>query len=160
MLKTFLNFKVVFGAILFGVGVFILLMWFLWSAKSNNNAQVPATAILKIIAAPTQTPVGIMITATPTQSSPISHATPTPSADIAIGKYVQVSGTEGDGLRLHSSAEVSSKVNYIAIDAEMFLVKGGPIEADGYVWWELQDPYDKNAVGWGVANYLSVVQNP
>jgi len=80
--------------------------------------------------------------------------------EIKIGDYVQVTGTGGDGLRLHETAGVASKVNYIAIDSEVFIVKDGPVDADGYVWWELQDPYTDDMVGWGVANYLAVVQNP
>jgi len=164
MLKIFryiFNFKVLLGATVFGVGVFAVLVWVLWSAKTNDTAQVPATAILKIIEAPTQTPPGIRITPTPTQApTTASQATPAPSGDIAIGDYVQVSGTGGDGLRLHNNAGVSTKVNYVAKESEVFIVKDGPIDADGFVWWELEDPYNNNTVGWGVANYLAVLQNP
>ena len=77
-----------------------------------------------------------------------------------IGDYVQVSGTGGDGLRLHQEAGVSSDVRYIAIEAQLFLVIDGPIVADGYTWWRLQDPYTDNTVGWGVGNYLVIVNNP
>ena len=82
---------------------------------------------------------------TPTSSQPV----PPPSSDIAIGDYVQVSGTGGDGLRLHKEAGVSSEVRYIAIESEVFLVKDGPIDTDGYIWWLLQDPYTDNAGGLG-----------
>ncbi len=160
ILKNIFNYKVVLGAIVFGVGVFAVLVWALWSAKTNNAAQVPATAVLKIIEAPTQTPPGIRITPTPTLAPTAAHATPVASGNIAVGDYVQVSGTGGDGLRLHNNAGVSTKVNYVAIESEVFIVQGGPIDADGYTWWELEDPYNNNAVGWGVANYLVVVQNP
>jgi hypothetical protein len=71
-----------------------------------------------------------------------------------------VSGTGGTGLRLHKEAGVSSEVDYVAIEAEVFLVEDGPLDADGYVWWLLQDPFTDNVVGWGAANYLAVVQNP
>ena len=161
----FINYKVVIGAIVFGVGIFAVLVAILWSAKTSLIAQAPSTAILKVIEAPTQTPFGLVPTPTPTPTSiptSSSPAGPTPvgSGLIAVGNYVKVSGTEGEGLRLHSTAGVSSKVNYVAIESELFLVKDGPIEADGYVWWELEDPYTSNAVGWGVSNYLAVVQNP
>jgi hypothetical protein len=156
----FLNLKVLLAAVVFGLGLVAVLMVIIFSAKSGNIAQAPATAIVKIVQAPTQTLPGMTITLTPTLAPTASPSTPTPSGDIAIGNYVQVSGTGGDGLRLHNNANVGSKVNYVAIDAEVFIVMDGPIEADGYIWWELQDPVSKNAVGWGVANYLSVVQNP
>jgi hypothetical protein len=90
-------------------------------------------------------------------------STPVPTTEntiIKIGDYVQVSGTGGAGLRLHSSAGVSYPVNYLAMGAEVFIVKDGPINADGYTWWLLQDPYTKKDVGWGVADYLSVISNP
>jgi len=153
----FLNFKVIIGAIVFGVGIFAVLVAILWSAKADTIAQAPSTAALKVIEAPTQTPFGMVPTPTST-STPLpssSQAAPTPPGNtaISVGNYVQVSGTEGEGLRLHSTAGVSSKVNYVAIESQVFLVKDGPIDADGYVWWELEDPYTNNAGGWGVANY-------
>ena len=159
-LKTLLNIKVIIGAIVFGVGVFAILVGILWTAKAKSITQIPATAILSTIEAPTETPLTPITTQTPTPSPTNSQQLPPPSGDIEVGNYVQVSGTGGEGLRLHNTAEVSSKVNYIALEAEVFLVEDGPIDADGYIWWELQDPYTDNAVGWGVANYLKVIQNP
>lgn len=159
-----INFKVIIGSVIFGVGLFGVLVGILWSARNEAGARVPATAILKIIDAPTQTPIGFVLTPTPTStpSPSASQAAPTPPTNsaIVVGNYVQVSGTGGDGLRIHDNPGVASEVNYVAIEAELFLVKAGPVDADGYTWWELEDPYNNNAVGWGVANYLVVVQNP
>ena len=160
ILRTLLNIKVILGAIVFAIGVFAVLVGIIWTAKAKGIIQVPATAILNIIEAPTETPLGQITTPTPALTPTSSQEVPPPSGDIAIGNYVQVSGTGGEGLRLHNTAGVASKVNDIAIEAELFLVKDGPIDADGYIWWELQDPYTENVVGWGVANYLKVVQNP
>lgn len=158
----FIDIKVIVGAVVFGIVVFSALVAILWSLKSTSSGQAPSTAILKIIEAPTQTPLGMLASATPTPTPSITLAAPTPVGDrtIAIGNYVQVNGTGGDGLRLHNEASVSSKVNYIAIEAEIFIVKDGPVDANGYIWWKLEDPYTNIAAGWGVANYLKVVQNP
>lgn len=160
ILRNLLNFKVILGGIVFALGVFAVLVAFLSASKANSITPIPATAIFHTIEVPTQTPIAPVPTPTliPTPSS--SQAVPPPSGDIAIGNYVQVSGTGGDGLRLHKEAGVSSAVNYIAIEAEVFLVKDGPVNADGYIWWLLQDPYTENAAGWGVGNYLLIVQNP
>jgi hypothetical protein len=160
LLRNLLNFKVIFGAIIFAVGVFAVLVGILWSAKAKSISQVPATAILNIIEAPTETPLAPITTPTPVQTPSPSQQVPLASGDITVGDYVQVSGTGGNGLRLHKTAGVSSEVDYVAFEAEVFLVIDGPLDADGYVWWLLKDPYTDNAVGWGAANYLAVVQNP
>jgi hypothetical protein len=159
-LRNLFTIKVVIGAMIFGIGVFAVLLGILWSARANENSAIPATAILKIIEAPTQTPLISNPTETPAPTPASADQTTLPSTDIAIGSYVQVSGTGGDGLRLHDTAGVSSKVNYVAIESELFIVKDGPVETDGYIWWLLQDPYTDRATGWGVANYLVVAQNP
>lgn len=159
-LRKFLNLKVILGAIIFALGVFAILVVLLWSAKAKSLAPAPATAILHIIEAATATPIAPIATRTPIVTPTTSQPEPPPSSNIAIGVYVQVSGTGGDGLRLHKEAGVSSEVRYIAIESEVFLVKDGPIDTDGYMWWLLQDPYTDNAAGWGVGNYLVIVQNP
>jgi hypothetical protein len=160
ILKNVLNIKVILGAIIFAGTVFAALLAILWSARANRNPQVQLTAILSIIKAPTITPLVPITTPTLTLAPTDVQEEPAPSGDIVIGDYVQVSGTEGDGLRLHETAGVSSGVTYIATEAEVFLVKDGPVDLDGYTWWSLEGPYSENAKGWGVANYLEVVQNP
>jgi len=140
--------------------VFTVLLGLLWSAKAKTIVEIPATALLNIIEAPTETLPAPIKSLTPTLDASSSPQVPVRVAEINLGDYVQVSGTGGDGLRLHATAGVSGEVRYIAIDTEVFLVKEGPIDADGYVWWLLQDPYTNNSVGWGVENYLNVVENP
>ena len=159
-LQKYFNFKVILGAILFALCIFAFLLGILWSVKANTIPHAPATALFNIINAPTRTPSALVITPTSTQENLSTQAVPLPASEINLGDYVQVSGTGGDGLRLHATAGVASKVDYIAIDSEVFLVKDGPIDADGYMWWLLKDPFTENTVGWGVANYLSVIQNP
>jgi hypothetical protein len=159
-LRSLFNIKVILGGVIFAIGVFAVFVGVLWSAKANNILQMPATAILNVIEAPTRTAIAPKQTPTPVSIPGSSQQVPPPSGDIAIGDYVQVNGTGGDGLRLHKIAGVSSAVQYVAIDTEVFTVKDGPVEADGYVWWQLQDPYTENAAGWGVSNYLVVVPNP
>jgi hypothetical protein len=160
ILKSWLNLRVIFGGIIFAVCVFAVLLAILWSSRNENYTAVPATAILKIIDAPTQTPIVPTPAPTGVNTPAALDQTPAPPANIIVGEYVQISGTGGDGLRLHESASVSSTVKYIALEAEVFTVKDGPVDADGYTWWLLQDPYTENAAGWGVSNYLAVVQNP
>ena len=159
-IRSLFNIKVILGAIIFAGVVFAIFIGILWSAKAENLSAAPATAILNVIEAPTRTPIAPLASPTAIGTPSSTEQAPPVGEDISIGDYVQVSGTGGDGLRLHDSAGVSSKVSYIAIDTEVFSVKEGPVEADGYVWWLIQDPYTQKAAGWGVSNYLVVVQNP
>ncbi len=163
MLKSFfklVNYKVILGGIFLGLLVFGGLIWILWSSKAAEINQTQATAILKIIEAPTATVLPSVTTSTPTIQATRSADVPLPGVEVKIGEYVQVFGTGGEGLRLHASPGVTSQVQYVAIDSEVFVVKDGPKNADGYVWWYLQDPYSTQASGWGAANYLAVVKGP
>lgn len=159
-LFKWLNFKIILGGVLFAICTFAALLAILWSSRQDGLPSVPSTALFNIIEAPTQTLPALVVTPIQTPTPTVAPGEPQPNKDIALGDYVQVTGTGGDGLRLHASAGVSGKVNYIAIDSEVMLVKDGPIDADGYTWWLLQDPYTQDANGWGAGNYLVVVQNP
>ncbi|OGO26585.1 MAG: hypothetical protein A2136_05390 [Chloroflexi bacterium RBG_16_54_11] len=148
------------GGILFAACTFGVLVAILWSAKAKTTPLAPGTALLNIIVAPSQTLPAPQVTLTPTLEPHSTQEAPQASGEIAIGDYVQVIGTGGDGLRLHATAGVSGEVRYVAIESEVFQVKDGPVDADGYTWWLLEDPYTENAVGWGVSNYLGGVQTP
>jgi hypothetical protein len=159
-IRNWFTIKVILGATFFALCVFIILLGLLWSAKAKTTVEIPSTALLNIIELPTVTLPAPIKTLTPTLDSSSTQQAPVLGGEINIGNYVQVNGTGGDGLRLHATAGVSSEVIYIAKDTEVFLVKEGPIDADGYAWWLLQDPYTEHAAGWGVENYLIVVKNP
>jgi hypothetical protein len=87
-------------------------------------------------------------------------ATATSPAGIAIGNYVQITGTEGQGLRIRAEPGLSGEFQFLAYDAEVFIVQDGPREVDGYVWWYLVAPYDETRVGWAAADFLSYVPEP
>jgi hypothetical protein len=79
---------------------------------------------------------------------------------IALGGFVQISGTEGEGLRLREGPGTNQALKFIGMDAEVFEVKDGPREVDGYTWWFLVAPYDKNRSGWAASNYLTLISTP
>jgi len=120
---------------------------------------VPAgevTPVMTKIAAPT-------LTQKPLDPTPLPSHTPTsiffmPEGVIGIGAYVQVTGTDGAGLRMRSEPNLESDVNFTALDAEVFLVIDGPEEADGYTWWHLEAPYDQTRNGWSVGDYLTPIE--
>ena len=87
-------------------------------------------------------------------------ATATSPAGVAIGNYVQITGTEGQGLRIRSAPGLDGEFQFLAYDSEVFTVQDGPREVDGYVWWYLVAPYDETRVGWAAANFLTYIPAP
>jgi len=117
---------------------------------------VGVTPVITKIAAPTLTtkPLDPTLQPSPTATSLFFL----PEGVIGVGAYVQVTGTEGAGLRMRSEPNLNSDVNFTALDAEVFLVIGGPVEADGYTWWQMEAPYDQTRTGWSVGDYLLPIE--
>ena len=133
------------------------LAWFGFTVSPPSPDLVFAPANLTMIPAPTSTPL-ITPTTTP---DPLLAGTPTlPANAIAVGGYVQITGTGGDGLRLRSAPGLTSELLFLGEEAEVFQVKDGPQEANGYTWWYLVAPYDGTRAGWAAANFLAVVPPP
>lgn len=122
---------------------------------ARQNAEIGfAPADLTVIPAPTST----------------SSAPPTPTIDpfapiaaptgIAIGNYVQIAGTNGEGLRIRSDPGLNGNFEFLGYDSEVFIVQDGPSEVDGFVWWYLVAPYDETRNGWAAADFLSYIPAP
>jgi len=135
-------------------------LFLVWVTRPDEAASGPSTAVLSIIQAPTSTPV----IDTPTPPVALSSTEAVPPAPLpgtfGVGAYVQISGTEGDGLRLRSAPGLQGQVEFLALESEVFQIRDGPRDADGYTWWFVVAPYDETVQGWAVSNYLKVVQNP
>lgn len=114
------------------------------------------TPVLTMISAPTLTPVPAEPTPTPTPDA--TEIVVLPEGVIGVGIYVQVSGTDGAGLRMRSEPGLSGTVNFTALDAEVFLVIDGPVEVDGYTWWYLEAPYDQTRSGWSAGDFLTPIE--
>ncbi len=135
----------------------IALAWFGFSPSPPPADPGLVPAHLTLIPAPTSTPLA---TLTPTLD-PLQLGTPTLPADvIVVGGYVQITGTDGDGLRLRSAPGLASELLFLGEDAEVFQVRDGPQEANGYTWWYIVAPYDESRAGWAAANFLAVVPPP
>lgn len=123
--------------------------------SSPQNPEVGfAPADLTIIPAPTLTS-----NAPPTPTIDPFAPSPTPTG-IAVGNYVQITGTEGEGLRIRSEPSLSGEPVFLGYDSEVFIVQDGPREADGYVWWYLVAPYDQTRAGWAAADFLTYIPSP
>lgn len=97
--------------------------------------------------------------------SPAPTATPpgTPgpgSTEMGIGAYVQITGTEGAGLRIRSAPGLNSDTVFRGEEAETFKITDGPQQADGYTWWHVVAPYDETRAGWAASEFLTVVPAP
>jgi hypothetical protein len=162
MIKNFFsNYKVILGSILLAgillCATFIYIFWL--NPVLFDSQSAPPISAFTIIPASTSTPR--FVTPTPALISPTPPPTNTPlPGTIALNTYVQITGTDGDGLRLRVSPALSSDPLFLGFDSEVFLVKDGPSQADGYTWWYLTAPYDQTRSGWAVVNYLSYVPSP
>jgi hypothetical protein len=125
------------------------------SRKLQSTRNLP-TLIYTLIPAPSQTAtVNPQLSITPT--GVVNNIV---IDGISQGIYVQIQGTGGDGLRLRKEAGVNQDPLFLGMESEVFLIKDGPMYADGYTWWYLVAPYDENRKGWAASKYLAVVAAP
>jgi hypothetical protein len=97
------------------------------SAGSNGAAAAPPAPASTSASPPVVLPIGLSFT---------------------VGSSVVVTGT-GDCVRVHSDATVSSSVVGCLPDGTTATVTDGPVQADGFTWWYLDQR------GWVVADYLT-----
>jgi hypothetical protein len=112
-------------------------------------------ADLTILPGPTSTPSPV-----PTVDQSLLGTPTAESGQIAVGTYVQITGTEGVGLRMRSEPGLGSELLFLGYDSEVFQVEQGPEQADGYTWWYLVAPYDATRAGWAAADYLVAIPPP
>ncbi len=153
----YLNRRVIFGAL--GVAAVLLLLAFFaafgFSVEAENDLELHIAA-LTVIPGPTSTP---RQTATPTPDLLQGTATPL-AGEISVYGFVQIHGTEGEGLRLRETPGLSGEPLFLGFDAEVFEVVDGPRDVDGYTWWYLQAPYDDTRIGWAAADFLEAIPSP
>jgi hypothetical protein len=148
---------VILGGLGFACLLIVITMAVFALTASPRSDLEAAPAALTLIPAPTSTP---LFTATPTPD-PLAQFTPTiPANYIAVGSYVQITGTGGDGLRIRSTPGLAGQFLFLGEDSEVFKVEDGPKDLDGYIWWYIVAPYDTSRAGWAAANFLSVVPPP
>ncbi|HNT54497.1 MAG TPA: SH3 domain-containing protein [Anaerolineaceae bacterium] len=155
-LKSRLTPLVVGGSLLAGLLLCLAAALLLGLFRPPALPAVQPTALLTVLAAPTATSA-----LPPIFDAPTATAVPVEVGGISVGAYVQISGTDGAGLRLRSGAGTGYDQLFLGYDSEVFKVIDGPIANDGYTWWRLEAPYDTTRSGWAAANYLAIVsENP
>lgn len=73
---------------------------------------------------------------------------------LGTGVTVVVYGVEDTGLNVRSGPGINQEIRFVAQNGSTFSIIGGPTQADGRTWWQLQDPFDTERSGWAVADYL------
>lgn len=144
--------------VLLGALAFLVLIALGYFTRQARAATSPATPILVLITAPTAS-----ITIPPPTATVELLYTPTPSpppetdGSLSPGRLVEVFGTEGDGLRLRDNTGLDSKIVFLAVESEVFELREGPVDKDGYEWWFLVNPYNLDQTGWAVSTYLRAI---
>lgn len=143
------------GVVLIALVAAAMIFWLPPLATANE----PPEAALTLIPGPTST-------AQPPSPVPAPTSTVTPTLiplqpnEMGVGSYVQIVGTEGTGLNIRDNPGLTTNIEFLGYDSEVFIVRDGPMEADGFTWWYLVTPVDESRAGWAAADYLSVVANP
>jgi hypothetical protein len=141
-----------------GAGCFIGFLLALNYSRPPRAPDGAVTAALTVIPSlsGTNTPSASEILLT---DIPVASATLEPD-QMGQGAFVQVSGTEGDGLRLRQGPGLNYEMQFLGLDGELFQVMDGPVEADGYSWWFVVGSYDETRQGWAVTDFLELVPKP
>ena len=154
--SRFLTVRVVVIAIVVWLGLCFLVAVSVFVFSPTKVINVVPTAAVVIIHAPTQI---LIPTAGAIAPNTINGNTPAVQL-IHIGDSVQISGTGGEGLRIRSAPGVENNLLFIANEAEIFVVKDGPVSSGDYTWWYLVSPKDSSRFGWAAGNFLAGANKP
>ena len=130
-IKSFLNPITLLTTLILLAGLILAGLAALFLGRSKEP-PAEVTPVLTMISAPTLTPEPTQPPSTPTPSEPTVAVLP--EGVIGVGIYVQVSGTDGAGLRMRSEPGLSGTVNFTALDAEA---------------------YDQTRNGWSAGDFLT-----
>ena len=131
----------------------ILIGWAVMVAWPLPTPSASAQPLFTVLPPPTLTPPQPVVIAAEETATPIAP-TPLPGF-VGVGGTVSVAGTGRDGLRLRETPSLGGRILLVALDNEVFMVRDGPRESDGYTWWYLEGLIDQSRKGWGVQNYLA-----
>ena len=146
---------VILGALLFAGLLLLITSVSIGLTTPRQNSPIGfAPADVTVIAVSTSTS-----SAPPTPTIDPFAPSPTPSG-LAVGNYAQITGTEGQGLRIRATPGLDGEFVFLGYDSEVFVIKDGPRSVDGYVWWYLVAPYDETRAGWAAADFLTFIPAP
>jgi hypothetical protein len=115
----------------------ILIGWAVMVAWPLPTPSASAQPLFTVLPPPTLTPPQPVVIAAEETATPIAP-TPLPGF-VGVGGTVSVAGTGRDGLRLRETPSLGGRILLVALDNEVFMVRDGPRESDGYTWWYWRD---------------------
>jgi hypothetical protein len=121
------------------------------AGTGTSSEGTPVTPVASAPSGPTVSGAGI---ATTVATSPAASV----PGNLATGAFVRVSGTGIEGIRYRYGPGLDYVTIRIVPEGEVLLVKGGPEEGDGLVWWRLQDQLGN--IGWAAQDYLTLTPAP
>jgi len=143
---------------LIGVAVAVILTIVLGSTRFTRAGGDVQPTIIMIMPDFTETPVPTQLAVdAPGEEEPDQESRQDGQQSFPLGQWVQVTGTEGVGLNLRNQAGLDSPVVLVALDNEIFEVRGGPVDLADVRWWYLVNPYDDAQSGWADDRFLETV---
>jgi len=147
-----------------GMGVVVSIVGIVLAVALVNafltRPPLPVTAVAPTIIVLTAPP-GIDPTATPALATPtaIPTFTPIPTPDVAeapteimVGFYAQVANTDDFGVTVRGGPSTSNVPLVVADEGTVLLIIGGPEEAGGFLWWQVQ--LTDGTEGWAAGSFL------
>ncbi len=146
--------------LILSVAVVLLLLTLACGSFAPRPGELPTrtpTPVTSATTAATRTftpvptsPKTTLSTSSPTRQSasptdmPEPTATPTPPGDVVLGQQARILAPSGVNIRQEPSTQAGRGGYYPA--GALVVVLDGPAEADGYIWWEVDDEHGKR--GW------------
>jgi hypothetical protein len=128
--------------------IILLVVAFVFSRRPAEPEPSPTAIVVSptatLVPRPTATPADAA-TATPEVGTTEEAPTEAPPDSISVGGYVRVAAEAG--LSFRQSASTGGDLIQVLDSGSTLEVVGGPMEADGYTWWNLRK-LDDGQEGW------------
>ena len=143
----------------------IALLWTLALKAMKRTQEPPTVAVTPTFTQAAETAIPVPAAATPTvQVQPTDTPIPPPTiaAQIAIGGWVQVTGTNDTGLSFRAGPGQENARLKILTDGALLKVLDGPREDGGFTWWRLEEHIggQPGIIGWTVDAFLVPASAP
>lgn len=142
--------------------LYLFLVNFLDNQQPTDLVLQPETTVIVLTAPASPTIPPTTENQIPT---PIPTFTPIPTPDTAVappeitaGYYAVVANTDGLGVTVRGGPSISNVAIFVAEEGTSFIILDGPVEGDGFNWWQVQ--LEDETSGWIAANFLEPSASP